>query len=63
MEDEVIEILAQLKSLEDFFTNDYISLKTYYEIKENILLKYIAIGESYRSENKEKIENVTRADY
>lgn len=57
MFDEIEEVMKELEMLERYFDNDYISLRTYYEIKDSILLKYIAIGESYRSEVREKLEN------
>lgn len=57
MNKEVEEVMKELEMLERYLDNEYITLKTYYEIKENILLKYIAIGESYRSEVMEKLEN------
>lgn len=63
MQDEVFKILSQLECLEDFYTEDYIDLQTYYKIKENILLKYIAIGEAERSEIMEKIENEQKTNY
>ena len=63
IETETYEILADLEALEDFYKKDYISLETYYSIKNEILLKYVAIGEHYKSEVMEKLENDERADY
>lgn len=63
MQDEVFKIFSQLEHLEDFYREDYIDLRTYYKIKENILLKFIAIGEAERSEIMEKIENEQKTNY
>lgn len=63
MEDEVEEVLEELRMLEKFYEKDYITLKEYYEVKNNILLRYISIGEYYKSELMEVIENEKRADY
>lgn len=57
MNKEVEEVMKELEMLEQFLFHDYLDLKTYYEIKNNILLKYIAIGEAERSEVREKLEN------
>ena len=57
MNKEVEEVMKELEMLERYLDNEYITLKAYYEIKENILLKYIAIGEAERSEVREKLEN------
>ena len=57
LETDIYDILSDLESLEKFFNKDYISLKEYYKIKNEILLKYIAIGEFEKSEIMEKLEN------
>lgn len=57
IEKETYEILADLEALEGFYTKDYIDLKTYYNIKKEILMKYVAIGEHYESEVLEMIQN------
>lgn len=57
IENETYSILADLEALEGFYTKDYIDLKTYYKIKNEILLKYIAVGEHYKSEVMELIQN------
>ena len=57
IENETYSILADLKALEDFYTKDYINLETYYKIKNEILLKYIAVGEHYKSEVMDLIQN------
>ena len=57
MKEEVLEILEELEALENFYAKDYINLKTYYEIKNNILLKYISIGEAYKSDIEGKFLN------
>ncbi len=63
LEKETYEILSDLEALESFYKKDYIDLKTYYEIKKEILVKYVAIGEYYHSEVTEKIENDWWTDY
>lgn len=63
LETETYEILADLEALEGFYRKDYINLETYYKIKNEILLKYVAIGEHYKSEVMEKIQNDERTDY
>lgn len=63
LETETYEILADLEALEGFYRKDYIDLETYYKIKNEILLKYVAIGEHYKSEVMEKIQNDERTDY
>lgn len=63
IESETYEILADLEALEGFYRKDYINLETYYRIKNEILLKYVAIGEHYKSEVMEKLENDKRTDY
>lgn len=57
IETETYEILADLETLESFYNKDYINLEMYYKIKNEILLKYVAIGEHYKSEVMEKIQN------
>ena len=47
------DIFEDLEYLERFYNKDYISLKQYYEIKSNIITKYIALGEHYKEEIKE----------
>lgn len=63
MNEEVTEVMRHLDTLEEFYNNDYLDLKTYYEIKGNILLRYISIGEYYKEELKEKLGNDEGADY
>ena len=63
LETETYEIVSDLEALEGFDRKDYINLETYYKIKNEILLKYVAIGEHYKSEVMEKIQNDERADY
>lgn len=63
LETETYEILSDLEALEGFFNKDYINLETYYKIKNEILLKYVAIGEHYKSEVMEKIQNDEGTDY
>ena len=63
LETETYEILADLEALEGFYRKDYIDLETYYKIKNEILLKYVAIGEHYKSEVMEKIQNDEKTDY
>lgn len=63
LETETYEILSDLEALEGFYRKDYINLETYYKIKNEILLKYVAIGEHYKSEVMEKLENDKRTDY
>lgn len=62
LESETYEILKDLEALENFYKRDYINLKTYCKIKNEILLKYVAIGEHYKSEVMEMIENDVRPD-
>lgn len=62
IETETYEILADLEALENFYKRDYINLQMYYKIKNEILLKYVAIGEHYKSEVMEMIENDIRPD-
>lgn len=57
MEKETEEILLHLRILEEFLNKHYIDLKTYYEIKDKILMEYIAIGEVYKSKNNERYLN------
>ena len=57
LEKETYDILSDLENLELFYKKDYITLKEYYKIKNEILLKYVAIGEYYKSEVVEKLEN------
>lgn len=58
IKDEIMEILEELDSLENFYNKDYIDLKTYYKIKNEILLKYISVGEYYKSEVEDKINSL-----
>ena len=44
-EHEFNEIERNLNELEDLYEKDLISLKSYFEVKNNILLKMIAISE------------------
>lgn len=44
-EHEFNEIERELNELEDLYEKDLISLKSYFEVKNNILLKMIAISE------------------
>lgn len=60
MKEEIEIILKHLDTLEEFLNRHYIDLKTYYEIKDKILMEYIAIGEVYKSENSERILNLWR---
>lgn len=62
LEKDTYEILDDLEHLEKFYNKDYINLETYYKIKNEILLKYVAIGEYYKSEIVEKLENEVRTD-
>lgn len=55
LENETYSILADLEALEGFYTKDYINLETYYKIKNEILTKYIAVGEYYKTELKDLI--------
>lgn len=57
LENETYSILADLEALEGFYTKDYIDLYTYYQIKKEILTKYVAVGEHYKSEVMEMIQN------
>lgn len=57
LEKETYDILSDLENLELFYKKDYITLKEYYKIKNEILLKYVAFGEYYKSEVVEKLEN------
>lgn len=57
LESETFSILADLEALEGFYTKDYIDLYTYYQIKKEILTKYVAVGEHYKSEVLEMIQN------
>lgn len=57
LENETYSILADLEALEGFYTKDYINLETYYKIKNEILTKYVAVGEHYKSEVMEMIQN------
>lgn len=57
LENETYSILADLEALEGFYTKDYIDLYTYYQIKKEILTKYVAVGEHYKSEVLEMIQN------
>lgn len=57
LETETYSILADLEALEGFYTKDYIDLCTYYQIKKEILTKYVAVGEHYKSEVMEMIQN------
>lgn len=57
LESETYSILADLEALEGFYTKDYIDLYTYYQIKKEILTKFVAVGEHYKSEVLEMIQN------
>ena len=63
MEAEVEEVMKELESLEHFYNECYIDLKQYFELKEKILIKFIAIGEKYKTEAKEGLLNDFYADY
>lgn len=58
MEKEIEEILLHLRTLEEFLNKHYIDLKTYYEIKDKILMEYIAVGEVYKAKNNERYLNL-----
>lgn len=49
-------IYEDLEKLEDLYNKEYLSLKSYYEIKENILLKLSGISEVERESIKTKKE-------
>ena len=42
------DIFEEMKYLERLYNKDYLTLKQYYEIKSNIITKYIAVGEEYK---------------
>jgi len=54
--DDVNEIYEDLRKLDDLYNKEYLGLKEYYEIKNNILLKLSGIAESERESNKTKME-------
>lgn len=49
-------IYEDLEKLEDLYSKEYISLKSYYETKSNILLKLSGISEVERESIKTKVE-------
>lgn len=54
--DDVEEIYEDLRKLDDLYNKEYLGLKVYYEIKNNILLKLSGLAESERESNKTKME-------
>jgi len=52
---ELLEIIGELDSLENFYNKDYINLETYFKIKKEIIIKYISVGEYYKSEVEDRI--------
>lgn len=56
-EEATNQILDDLEALEHFLKSDYITLKEYYEIKSQILLKYVALGEEERSNSQQVVLN------
>lgn len=56
IKNEIWDIYQDLKVLEDFYNKEYITLKTYYDIKNNMLIKLSGVTDVERESIKTKME-------